>query len=177
MILSIKAGKTKVDEREWRKMKRNLTRGQQLAVNVGWLDGKVHSGERNTQNVTVAQIAKWLEEGHLNGGMGQGTFTMSRPFIRQGFMHIIKNTSWLQTHISFAFPSIAGGRQSWTTFNNHLGKSAVELMKQTMDVWSIPQNTERTVELKGFNNPLIETGETRESIGYKLAKKEAGGND
>lgn len=176
MILKLNVGGFKADEREWRRMRSNLARSQTIAANVGWVDGKMSTNPRS-KGVTVAQIAKWLEEGHMNGGMFQGTFTMSRPFIRQGFMHIIKQTSWLQTHISFAFPRLASGRMTWTQFHEYLGESATELMKQTMDVWSIPPNSELTVALKGFNNPLIETGETRNSVGYVIGRKEIGKND
>lgn len=176
-MLSLRGKVLKADERVWKRMKKNLMKGQQLAVNVGWMDGAIHSSEKNTMGVTQAQVAKWGEEGHANGGAYAGTITMARPAIRQGFMHIVKNTSWLQAYVSFAFPRLANGTQTWTQFNHHLGKNAVDLMQQTIKVWNIPLNTQHTAELKGFNDPLIETGETVNSIQYKVARKESGGND
>ena len=36
-------------------------------------------------------------------------------------------------------------------------------------MWSIPMNAPLTVELKGFNDPLIDTGKMLDSVEYRVA--------
>ena len=159
------------DTSKWQQMKRNLQKGQNLAVKVGWFDGKKHTSERS-QNITLAQIAKWLEEGHMNGGLYPNTWTPPRPFIRIGLMSALKESHWLQKQISFYLPQIIDGRMTWTQFYQKLGPSLQKLLQEVMNAWDTPTNSPLTVALKGFNNPLIESGYLRDNVEWRLGKKE-----
>src|SRR5690606_37223309 len=55
--------------KQWDKMEKNLLRGADKVVRVGWWDSRHPSG------VPTAQVAAWNEEGHMNGGIFSGTYT------------------------------------------------------------------------------------------------------
>lgn len=152
----------KVDNRQWEKMKKNLLRNTE-DVRVGWMDN-IHpsSGEY------VAQIAAWNEEGHVNGGYFAGTITPARPFIRTGFIPSVKK------NISMYFPdihNIAMGRSTWRRLNKKMGEDYVKLMQNTILKWDSPPNSPVTVSIKGFNNPLIDSGYMMKSVKYKIVPK------
>lgn len=159
--LSVKT-KLRVDTRQWKQMSRRLTHGSGKTVQTGFF-GTIHPS-----GFQVAQIAAWNEEGHINGGMFSGTITPARPFIRRGFMpaaqKMIRN-SYRDIH------RIAMGQLTWNSYYNELGRNFVVLMQKSIAGWSNPPNTPITVSLKGFNNPLVETGAMMASVKYKIVQK------
>lgn len=48
------------------------------------------------------------------------------------------------------------------------GREAAQDMKKTIDNFVPPRNAASTVRKKGFDHPLIETGEMKDAITYKL---------
>ena len=48
-----------------------------------------------------------------------------------------------------------------------LGNRAVRDIKKAIDDFSSPANAKSTIEIKGFDNPLIETGAMRDAIAFK----------
>ena len=53
-------------------------------------------------------------------------------------------------------------------FWHQVGQTAVERMKGTMAGVQIPMNADSTIRQKGENNPLIDTGEMKSSVSYKI---------
>ena len=51
-----------------------------------------------------------------------------------------------------------------------IGKQAVKEMKKIISQFSTPPNANLTQQLKGFNNPLIDTGKMMESVFYAVEK-------
>lgn len=154
--------KLKIDNKQWKKMSRNLLRSGDKAINVGWWKSNHPSG------VSTAQVAKWNEEGHLNGGMFAGTYTPPRPFIRIGFLSDVKNKIIPKyiNHVNM----IALGRTTWTALHSSLSKELVDGLRQTILSWDTPANSPVTIRLKGFNDPLIETGSMYDSVKAKTVK-------
>ena len=142
-------------------MERRL-RGGDKSVQVGWWNSEHPSG------VPTAQVAAWNEEGHINGGMFAGTVTPARPFIRTGFMPYSKNL--VKAHYG-DINDIAMGRSTWNEFYNKFGQQLVRVMQETIFKWDSPANSPTTIALKGFNNPLVETGYMQNSVKYKIVRK------
>lgn len=150
------------DDKVWQKMKKNLMKGQTLAVKVGFFEDSVYGDEND--NLPVAQVAQWQEEGTESIPM--------RPFIRAGFMiKEIEKHKWITPQVNQWIDSIAMGRMSWTQLYNHLGPVFVKMMQKEIEDWKIPMNAPLTVELKGFNDPLIDTGKMMDSVNYRLGRK------
>lgn len=146
------------DTRVWDAMKKNLKAGKHLSVNVGFFD-EYYGPENN--NLPVAYVAKIQEEG-LGPPM--------RPFIRNGFMEDnIKTLSWLTPQVKGMISAVALGQMSWNQLYQKLGPVFVEIMKKEIEDWTSPMNAPLTIELKGFNDPLIDTGKMLDSVEYRVS--------
>ena len=147
------------DTRVWDAMKKNLKRGKDFSVNVGFFD-EMYGPEND--NLFVAQVAQWQEEGTDKIPM--------RPFIRAGFMiKNIEKQEWITPQVKAMVSAVALGQLSWNQLYQRLGPVFVEIMKKEIELWQIPMNAPKTVELKGFNNPLIDTGRMLDSVEYRVS--------
>lgn len=150
---------TSVDDRQWRKMVRNLSRNSG-SIEVGWWSNIHPSG------VSLAQVAKWNEEGHITG---RGAISPARPFVRVGFMDRLKKAGikdlneWV--HL------VAIGRANWKTVNTKIGEDLVKQMQLSILEWNTPRNSPYTVALKGFDDPLIETGTLYDRVKFRVVRR------
>lgn len=156
--------KLKVDTRQWKMMHRNLSRSGNKAVHVGWWRDIHVSGN------PVAQIAQWNEEGHINSvdSAVPGSYSPPRPFMRIGFMPQVK--SKIIPIAIRRIDDVAMGRITWTTFNSMLAFELQNALKQTILSWDSPPNSPYTVKLKGFNDPLINTGNMYDAVKTRVVR-------
>lgn len=154
----------KSDDSDWKRMMRNLSRGGDKAVNVGWWNTMHPSG------IPVAQVAQLNDAGHLNGATSAipGSRTPPRPFMRVGFVPKIKDI--LPSFVSMAH-QVAMGRRSWADVNAQLGFKLKTILQEVIEAWNTPPNSPVTVSLKGFNDPLIHTGTMLDTIQTKVVRK------
>lgn len=111
----------------------------------------------------VAQVAFWNEFGTIK--------TPARPFFRT--MVESKSPRW----------GIALGNALRKT--NYNGRAALAIMgegirgqlRQSIRDWSTPPNSPRTVALKGFNKPLIDSAVMIRSAEYQVLDGDVGGDD
>lgn len=154
----------KSDDKVWRKMSRNLARGGDKAAAIGWWNSLHPTG------VQVAYVAQLNEEGHENGAGSAfpGTITPPRPFMRLGFVPEMKKL--LPSFVSEAH-NIAVGKKSWTQVNESMGWKMKELLQDVIEDWNDPPNSPLTTSLKGFNDPLIDTGTMLDTVQSKVIRK------
>lgn len=148
----------------WKSMKTNLRRGTSQSIQAGWWDSQYPDG------VSVAQVAQWNEEGHMNGGWFPGTVTPPRPFIRLGFLPRVKNSNFLNKHL-IHIDAIAKGRMSWNRLHELLGQDLKRILQEVILAWSTPSNSAATVSIKGFNDPLIDSGLMYDTIKIRTAPR------
>lgn len=148
------------DKSVWEKMKKNLLKGQSLAVKVGGFEESVY-GEEN-EYLPVAQVMQWNEEGSETNPM--------RPFIRYYIMQLEKEGKMIPA-LSEQLNAVAMGSMTWTSLYEIIGKEASEDLKKVVEAWTIPPNSPKTEEVKGRNDPLVDTGFMRDSITYKIGRK------
>lgn len=84
-----------------------------------------------------------------------------RPFLRYTFDHYLDN--WTELAADLAFKVFVGEINYQDVFPV-LGDAVVEDIKRTIKEFSEPQNAPLTIANKGFDDPLIEKGELRDSI-------------
>ena len=145
----------KVKHDGWNIIKKVVSRFKSFNVDVDF--------EGSKEGIPMAQIVKWLEEGHINGGMYAGTFTPPRPFINSIFMPRAKKLIDAK-YVPLLGNNLFKGIAINTSVHAELVKELEDLMKQVIDEYDSVPNSELTSKLKGFNNPLVETGGLKNGI-------------
>ena len=161
-----KLGYTK-DISGWVELKKRLIAGDGLATDVGFFD-KTYGPEND--NLPVAQVAAWNEEGHPNGGIFAGTETPPRPFMRY-YISQLRKEKKMGKAVSKRLQLVLNGKMSWEAFYNSLGAEAVSDLKKVIEQWFYPPNSAATIDMKGFNNPLQETDTMLNSVEHRIFKR------
>lgn len=161
--------KTKIkivkNDKTWTNMRRNLLRSKDNTIDIGWWGGKKHPRTK----VPIAQVAKWNEEGHLNGGMFEKTTTPPRPFIRTKFLPVARKL--LTDTYAPLVRSIAEGKINWTFLKNRMKEELKMALQEAILEWDNPKNAPMTVQKKGFNDPLIETGTMYDHVRSRVSRR------
>lgn len=166
-ITSTVVSKTK----RWEKLKADLKTVDKRGVDVGWWSGFHNNGR--SEGITLAQIAQWVDEGHINGGIGEGTYTPPRPFLSQALGVALSQNKWLGNRVKSAMIKVFSGRLKWTAFFNELGPDLVRLTQRVMQEFNDPRNSDFTIALKVFDNPTIETGQLMQTVDWRISEKGA----
>lgn len=149
------------DDRVWRRMKRNL-RAKKSQINIGWFEGQHYGPDNN--NLPMAQVAQWVEEGH-RGGWGP---TPARPAIRTLFIPTLAESGELT---KFAIPlihEVAMGRMSWKKLHEKIAPKILYRFKLALEVYNVKPNSPATIAFKGFNDPWVETGTLIANARFKV---------
>lgn len=154
--------KLKVDKSGWNKLKKELLKGSNLEVQVGIVEPRYYGPEND--NLSVAQVWDWQESGLPAQNIPP------RPAIRIGFMTPIKKGSYDKLFVE-SMQRIASGSSTFKQEYTKIGVQAKADLKKAVADWDSPRNAPFTVELKGFDNPLIDTGLLYNSIDSKVANR------
>ena len=147
-------GRSSVKEKDmgWRKIKRALRHVDGKSVTVGLHEED--AGEGDPSNA---------EKGYYNEF---GTEHIpARPFLRS--THDSKKLEWVR-RMQRDFGLVLGNRMTGQRMLESVGKLAASDVHQAVIDWDTPPNAPRTVQKKGFDDPLVETGEMAEAIDYKV---------
>lgn len=162
----------KPDKKVWTAMRRRMSQGRNLSVDIGWFRGNYHIGPDRGMGTTVlptAQIAKWNEEGHAVGGMYGGGVMPSPPrqFIRVGFLHSIKSDRSTQELFVRLTQDVVEGRKTWKKAYSELGANLFIRLQKAIKMDIYEKNRPLTIALKGHAVTLIDTGQMMNSIEYR----------
>ncbi|MNY03342.1 hypothetical protein D3C86_1359540 [compost metagenome] len=154
--------KLKVDKSGWEKLKKELLKGADQEIQVGIVEPTNYGPDND--NLSVAQVWQWQEEGLPAKNIP------TRPAIRVGFMAPIKKGSY-DKMFAESMQRIAEGKSTFKQEYMKIGVKAKADLKEAVQKWDTPRNAPLTIELKGFDNPLIDSGLLYESIDFKVDKK------
>ncbi len=152
--------KWKEDTKALDKMMKNLTDLSNKEVGVGFYD-KYYGPENN--NLPVAQVAQWQEEGTPNG-------IPSRPMFRL-HLHEKVTSSTYKTPMGLLFKNVAEGKTALMKALNNLGLGLEMELKKIIDDGVPPPNSPAWSAYKGGLPPLTHTGFMQESVSYKITNK------
>lgn len=148
--------KARINNSVWESMKRNLTRNENFEAKVGFFDGTYANGE------SVPYVAALNEE---------GTHSIpARPFMRVDTLSSENKKKWTEEYIPFV-DGIAQGHFTWRQLHELLGNTVKDAMKLAIVERNAPPNSPLTVQKKGFNDPLIETGLMYDSVKSKVERR------
>ncbi len=129
-------------------------------IEVGVLSGKadeMHVTEGGTRQVTVLDVAIWNEFGTKK--------IPERSFIRAWFD---ENEEKARTAVRRLLSSVVSGKREAKDVANILGTTFVAQIQKRMASGIAPENAEETIERKGSSKPLIDTGQLRSSITFRV---------
>lgn len=161
--------KVRSNKKPWQALKRGMMDASKSSVDVGWWNG-YHTNGRS-DGIPLAQIAQWVEEGHLNGGIFEGTTTPPRPFMTIALAAALRQNGWLEKKVVENVTLVFSRKLTWRGFFTKLGPDLTALVQRIMEEYNNPSNGEITIALKGFDNPLIETGQLMDSVDWRIAER------
>lgn len=161
--------KLKVDKSGWEKLKKNLQQAEIYNVNLGWFDENQYGPDND--NLKMAQVAQWNNEGHINGSnsLVPGAITPPRPFMTVGLPGAFKAGA-NKDDFKDTVEAILTGKSVLTAMQKSTTNFERTLRKVMLD-WDTPRNAPLTVEMKGFDNPLVDSSELIANVTAKVEKK------
>jgi len=92
-----------------------------------------------------------------------------RPFMHVGLLRALKSSPYLKMY-SQLLQKIMLGKLTVNAAYSQIGKFASEDLKQIISEWSSPPNALSTQIIKGFNDPLVDSGKMMNSSKFKIGK-------
>lgn len=107
--------------------------------------------------LTVIQVATWMEFGTED--------VPARSFIRSWFD---ENEAKLRQELQTLMVTVISGKRTKEQILEILGQRCVASIQERISAGIAPENSPRTVARKGSSTPLIDTGQLRSSIHYRI---------
>lgn len=122
------------------------------------------SGEADSDNI---QKAVWNEFGTRGGasGGGWGGPVPERPFLRNAMRD---NKGKYRNGMRASAAKLLTGQTSISVVLSKLGIMAQGDVQESITSLQSPPNSPTTIELKGSSNPLIDSGEMRGAVTWKI---------
>lgn len=152
-----------VNTKEWEKIKKRLLTSSQNQLDVGFFQEDQYGSENN--NLQVAAVAAWNEFGDSRWNVN----IPPRPFMRNGlggYMDSVEFKKILAGELKLMF----NGKRRPNAIYDSMGRLLTNKLQEIILEWSSPPNAPSTIESKGFNDPLIDTGLMHDSVKYKIRK-------
>ena len=159
------------DTRVWEKMKNNFKQAEQYEGRLGWFPEDRYGSDNG--NLPMAYIAYLNEVGHKNGADAviPGAETPPRPFMRVNLKNALKagaNDKEFRKMVE----AVVEGKSILQPLKASSAAFKDTLRKVMLD-FDNPPNAALTVEMKGFDDPLIKTSQLVANVNSKVAKKGA----
>jgi len=160
-----------VDKSAWNKLKKNFLQAEQYEGRVGWFPEDRYGSDND--NLQMAQVAKWNEEGHINGAgsLVPNAETPPRPFMRVSFRNALKAGA-NDREFREIVQAVVDGKSVLQPLKS-AGKAFENTLRKVMLDFDNPPNAALTIEMKGFDDPLIKTSQLVANVNSKVAKKGA----
>lgn len=155
--------KVTVDKKVWLNLKKSFLQAERLEQQVGWFEGNRYGS--NNENLPMAQVAQWIEEGVRSKNIPE------RPFMRVGLDDRLKGGENKES-FKRIITAVANGQDVFKALHKE-GDSFRQTLRQVMMDWDTPPNSPKTIDKKGFDDPLIESSELISNISSKTVKKGA----
>jgi hypothetical protein len=161
--------KLKIDTSVWDNLKKSLKQAEIYNINLGWFEGQNYGPDND--NISYAQVAQWNNEGHVNGSSSlvPGAITPPRPFMSVGLPGALKAGA-NKDDFNKMVEAILNGKSVLVAMQKSTNNFERTLRKVMLD-WDTPRNAPLTVEIKGFDNPLVNSSELIANVTAKVEKR------
>ena len=152
----------KSDLKDWESLKNKLLVSDDKELRIGFFQEDTYGPENN--NLPVAAVAAWQDLGAPFNGPQH---IPPRPFMRIGLRDILKSKSMTDKYKE-TFTRALANKGSLKLSYSGIAKTVVPELKKVIDDWTTPPNAPSTIEQKGKNDPLVDTGKMRDSVKAKI---------
>lgn len=161
--------KLNIDKSGWEKVKKNLKQADIYNVNLGWFEENQYGPDND--NLKMAQVAQWNNEGHINGATSlvPGAVTPARPFMSVGLAGAFKAGA-NRDDFKEMVEAVLTGKSVMSAMQKSTTNFERTLRKVMLD-WDTPRNAPLTIEMKGFDDPLVNSSELIANVTAKVQKK------
>ena len=174
MAVKIKDRKTS----DWKKLEKELKELCGMEVRVGFQRDKKYYPPRKTKKknqedeqekkdekkkkeIDVCDVAAWNELGVPSKNIP------SRPFLRKS---VDENKEKIEAFLKLQAKRVMNGVPAADVLKK-TGAFQVRLIREKIENGSYEANADATIEKKGSDKPLIDTGRMRQSVHYVIEKK------
>ena len=148
---------------EGKKFFKEIEKLKKMQVRVGYQQGEAFH-EDEGKKVDILDIAMFNELGTSR--------VPSRPFMRQS---VDSNEGAISGFCKSRIKSLADGSKDAEQILKEIGVMQVGLVQKTIKDGDFVPNAPSTIERKGSDKPLIDTGQMRQSVHYVITDKKRGG--
>lgn len=152
-----------VNKKEWEKVKKRIITSSQNQLDIGFFAEDTYGSDNN--NLNVAAVAAWQEFGDARWNVN----IPPRPFMRTGLGNYVTTTAFKKI-LAGELKLVFSGKRTINKVYDNVGKVLKEKVQETILEWNTPPNAPSTIDSKGFNDPLIDTGFMYDSVKYKIRK-------
>lgn len=149
-------GKTQRIDRGWNRIKRDMRRMDGAAVKIGIL---AEAGFHEDGSIHVAQLGSIHEFGAPRRGIPERSFLRATADAKQAEL-----TSFKVKEMA----SIQRGTSNVRLSLTRLGQRFKDMVIAALNQGVPPPNKPRTITAKGSSKPLIDTGQLKQSIRFKV---------
>lgn len=123
----------------------------------------------DNDNLFVAQVALWQEQGTQKAGGGQ--HIPPRPFFNTNVLRVTQQSDpdGAKTYrlLDDAVRTVFESRMD-TKKLDAVGEHLQQSLRNEIDTWLHPKNADYTIFLKGRDDPLVDSGTMRDSVESKV---------
>ncbi len=153
MAVKIKDRKTS----DWKKLEKELKELCGMEVRVGFQHGKA----KEENGADICDVAAWNELGV------ESKKIPSRPFLRKS---VDENKEEIEAFLKSQAKRVMNGVPAEKILKE-TGAFQVSLIQEKIENGSYEKNADATIQRKGSDKPLIDTGRMRQSVHYVIEKK------
>ncbi len=154
----------KVNDKKWRELKRQIPAVKGAEVTVG-VQSDAGASQDGTPIAAYAAYNEFGTDGRTPRRGGWGGPIPARPFLGSTFDD--RRSAWGKG-ADVAIDRALTGLQSFERGLVQLGELAERDVKDTITATTSPPNSALTIELKGSDKPLTDTGALRTAIRYEV---------
>lgn len=151
--ITVKVTESKSAKRKLQRIKRALIKAARSHVDVGYFDARPHPKTGETE-ATVAAINEF------------GVPSLNIP--ERPFMAATSRTTAVGFKIASEMKLALAGAKNPSSIWGSIGGFYAKEVSLTIEGFSQPPNAPLTISLKGFDNPLVETGHMKDHVQWRV---------
>lgn len=161
------------NEKDYKKLLRDLKKLDKTEVDFGWINGKKYPSNdpaKSRRGVFIASIAFMNEKGHYTiNNEGKVVYTPARPYVQQS----LHDVSFLNDSMISVVSNLFEGKP-YKNILSFMGQDLVDNIKKSVSKQNFKALHPKTINIKGKSTQWVDSGRMLANITYKVTYKRDG---